>query len=219
VLCPPIPGAFSALGLVGSDLKRDYVQTLFTTTEAADPAALEAAFTALERKGSEMLDRAGVTTGRRRFERSVDARYPRQSYELLVPAPSQPIDQASLKKIALAFHDRHLQTYGHDNRSESVQIVSVRVAAIGTIPPLRIRDAPAPGMDPIKSKRQLWFRTTGAVDAAIYDRRRMPPGLELVGPAVIEALESTILIPPGWQGRMNEDGFVLLTRRQSGARQ
>src|SRR4029078_5304727 len=60
VLCPPIPGAFSALGLVGSDLKRDYVQTLFATADIADPAAVEAAFVVLESKGAAMLDRAGV---------------------------------------------------------------------------------------------------------------------------------------------------------------
>jgi N-methylhydantoinase A len=220
VLCPPIPGAFSALGLVGTDLKRDYVQTLFVTTDVVEPATLEAAFTALERKGGEMLDRAGVAPERRRFERSVDARYSRQSYELSVAAPSRPIDDAALEQIAVTFHDRHRQTYGHDNRGEPVQIVSVRVAAIGTIPPLLIRDVPAsPGADPVKSTRQLWFRSTGAVDAAIYDRKRLSPGLAIVGPAVIESLESTILIPPEWQGQMSEDGFVLLTRRQIGAKQ
>ncbi len=217
VICPPIPGAFSALGLIGTDLKRDYVQTLFTTTDSADPAAMEAAFIALEGKGAAMLDRAGVTPERRRFERFVDARYRRQSYELLVPVLSRPIDKMTLAKIADTFHARHLQTYGHDNRDEPVQIVSVRLAAIGTIPPLVVRDNPAaPWADAVKSKRQLWFRETGAVDATIYERRRMPPGLELVGPVVIESLESTILVPPGWQAKMNEDGFVLLTRRQHG---
>ena len=143
VICPPIPGAFSALGLIGTDLKRDYVQTLFITTDTADPAALEAAFIALESKGAAMLDRAGVASERRRFERSVDARYRRQSYELLVPIPPRPVDRATLEKIAESFHDRHLHTYGHDNRDEPVQIVSVRLAAIGTIPPLVVRDTPA----------------------------------------------------------------------------
>ena len=144
VICPPIPGAFSALGLVGTDLKRDYVQTLYTTTDIADPAALEAAFIALECKGAAMLDRAGVAPERRRFERFVDARYARQSYELLVPVPSRPVDSATLDKIAEAFHHRHLHTYGHNNRDEPVQIVSVRLAAIGATPPLPIRDKVAP---------------------------------------------------------------------------
>ena len=187
VICPPIPGAFSALGLIATDLKRDYVQTLFTTTDTADPSAVEAAFMTLENKGDAMLDRAGIARERRRFERAVDARYERQSYELTIPVPAHPIDQTSLQKIAEAFHARHLQTYGHHNRSEPVQIVNVRVAAIGMIPPLMIRDIPAHGgTDAIKSQRRLWFRETGEVDAPIYDRKRIPLGLKVAGPAVIE---------------------------------
>jgi N-methylhydantoinase A len=216
VICPPIPGAFSALGLIGTDLKRDYVQTLHST---ADAAALEAAFRALEQRGAAMLDRAGVSPGQRRFERSVDARYARQSFELPVPVPPRPVDDAALAEIAAAFHDRHRYTYGHDNRSEPVQIVSVRLAAIGTTPPLVIRDQVAAARtNAVKCKRQVWFRETGAVDAAIYDRRRMPAGLAAAGPAVIESLESTILVPPGWQAKMNEDGFVLLTRLPEGTK-
>ena len=89
ILCPPIPGAFSALGLVGTDLKRDYVRTVYATTATADPAQLESVFAALEKAGAGMLDRAGMAPERRRFERSIDARYERQSYELSVPVPAR----------------------------------------------------------------------------------------------------------------------------------
>ena len=219
VICPPIPGAFSALGLIGTDLKRDYVQTLHSTT-AVEPQALEAAFTALEKRGEAMLERAGVAPERRRLMRSVDARYPRQSHELEVPVARGRIEAATLAQIAEAFHERHLHTYGHDNRSEPVQVVSARVAAIGATAPLTIRDTVARrGTDPIKAKRQIWFRQTGVIDAAIYDRKRMPAGLTLAGPVVIESLESTILVPPGWHAIMDEHGFVLLTRLPQGAGQ
>jgi N-methylhydantoinase A len=185
------------------------------TTEDAEPAAVEAAFVALERRGMAMLERAGVAPERRRFERFVDARYRRQSYELLVPVLPHPLDRSALETIAETFHDRHRQTYGHDNRQEPVQIVNVRVAAIGAIAPLLVRDTPAgSAMDAVKSKRQLWFRDTGTIDATIYDRRRMPSGLAVGGPAVIESLESTVLVPPGWRATMNEDGFVVLTSLQ-----
>jgi N-methylhydantoinase A len=212
VICPPIPGAFSALGLVGADLRRDYVQTLLTTTDAADPAAVEAAFAALERKGAAMLEGAGVAPRRRRLERSVDARYRRQSYELGIPVPPDAVDRVALAAIAEDFHQRHRQTYGHDNRAEPVQIVSLRVAAVGQIPPLMLRDVPArTGADAVKARRKLWFRA-GEVDATIYDRARMWAGLAVAGPAVIESFESTILVPPGWTATMNEDGFISMTR-------
>src|SRR6266536_3528154 len=185
---------------------------------AASPEALEGAFAALERRGAAMLERAGVAPERRRFERSVDARYPRQSHELAVPVAARPIDPAALAQIAADFHAHHLHTYGHDNRSEAVQIVSVRVAAIGATASLAIRDSVArSGTDAVKSKRQVWFRETGVIDATIYDRKRMAARLQVTGPAVIESLESTILVPPGWRAEMNEDGFVVLT--QAGARQ
>ena len=217
VICPPIPGAFSALGLIATELKRDYVQTLFITADTADPAGLEAAFLTLENKGRTMLDHAGIAPERRRFERAVDARYERQSYELTIPVPPHPIDQTSLQKIAETFHARHLQTYGHHNRTEPVKIVNVRVAAIGMIPPLIIRDVSADvGKEAIKSRRQLWFREIGEVDGPIYERKWMPPGLKVTGPAVIESLESTILVPPQWHANVTEDGFVMLTRLRHG---
>jgi N-methylhydantoinase A len=217
VVCPPIPGAFSALGLVGSDLKRDYVRTVYATTDTADPDALEAAFAALEAEGAAMLDRAGVKPERRRFERSVEARYQRQSYELSVPVAQGAITGATVAEIADGFHQKHRQTYGHDNHAEPVQIVNLRVAAIGVIPPLTIRQEPAAsGSDPNKTRRTVWFRATGPVEAAVLDRGRMAADSSIDGPAVIESLESTILVPPGWQARMNEDGFVVLARRAGG---
>jgi N-methylhydantoinase A len=216
VVCPPIPGAFSALGLIGTDLKRDYVRTVSVTTDRADPARLEEAFAALEAEGRRMLERAGVTTARRTFLRQVDARYARQSYELLVPAPAR-LDKAAIAEIADAFHARHAEAYGHNNAGEPVEIVSIRLTAIGAIPPLLIRQQPAAAdSESLKARRPVFFRSTGAVTADVYERARMPAGLTVPGPAVIESLESTALVPPGWRATMDGDGFLLLTRRGDG---
>jgi N-methylhydantoinase A len=215
IICPPIPGAFSALGLVATDLKRDYVRTLHTRAATGMPSAamIEQAFTELEREGTAMLDRAGVAAGGRKLERSVDVRYARQAYELSIAVDRRPVDEAALVQIASRFHDRHLSTYGHDNRAEPVQIVSVRLAAIGEIAPLAIREEPtSDGINAIKGKREMWFRQTGAVEAPVYDRKCMHANMKAAGPIVIESLDSTILVPPGWQAKMNEDGFVMLTR-------
>ncbi|MBS0243454.1 MAG: hydantoinase/oxoprolinase family protein, partial [Proteobacteria bacterium] len=212
VVCPPIPGAFSALGLVGTDLRRDYVRTFFATTDKADPAAIERVYRELEALGAAMLERASVPAGRRRFLRFVDARYQRQSYELQVSAPSGTFGATELAATAEAFHQRHRQTYGHDNRSEPVQIVNLRISAIGEIPPLRIRQETATGGDALKGRRRTWFRASGETEAQILDRARMAAGSKIEGPAVMEALESTILVPPTWIATMNADGYVILTR-------
>lgn len=211
VICPPIPGAFSALGLVGSDLKRDYVRTVYVTADAADPAAIESAFADLEAEGAAMLDRAGTPADRRRFERSLDARYGRQSYELNVPVAGGPFTAEALRQAEEAFHDRHRQTYGHDNRGEPVQLVSIRLAAIGEIPALAIRQAPVASGDPVKGRRKL-RAGGGTTEGPVLDRAAMPAGYAVDGPAIIESLESTIRVPPGWRAAMDDDGFVRMTR-------
>jgi N-methylhydantoinase A len=218
VICPPIPGAFSALGLVGTDLKRDYVRTFYATTATADPRLLDAGFAELETTGAAMLDRAGISSERRRFIRSVDARYQRQSYELHVPVPDGRLEAAQMPAIAAAFHERHRQTYGHDNASEPVQIVNLRVAAVGTIPPLRIRqETAAEKGDARKGQRRMWFRSTGEVEVQVWDRARMAAQSGVAGPAVIESLESTILVPPAWLATMDRDGFVNLGQAKAQA--
>ena len=170
---------------------------------------MEAAFAELEAEGAAMLDRAGTPPERREFQRTMDARYERQSYELSVPAAAS-FDAEALANAAESFHDRHRQTYGHDNRGEPVQVVSLRVSAIGKIPALAIRQEPQIGADPVKGGRAVLFRGE-TLQAEILDRVRMPKGHSVQGPAVIESLESTILVPPNWHAEMDSDGYIRIT--------
>ncbi len=211
VICPPIPGAFSALGLVGSDLKRDYVRTVYLRSDLAEPQVIEAAYQEMEAEGAAMLDRAGMPPDRRQFERSLDARYARQSYELNVSASREKFDAAALAEVSEAFHTRHKQTYGHDNRTEPVQIVSLRLSAIGKIPSLAIRQSPANSGDPVKGTRLM-----RGINGPVLDRAKMPSGYSVEGPAAIESIESTISVPKGWQAGMDGDGFIRLLRLEEG---
>ena len=137
-----------------------------------------------------------------------------------VPITGSAVDTAAIGRIAEAFHIRHAQTYGHDHRAEAVQFVSLRLAAIGIIPPLTIRQQPAAAdTRSAKPSREVWFRSTGTIAAEVHDRARMAEGALVYGPAVVESLESTILIPPGWQARMDSDGFILMARKIQGAAQ
>ncbi|MEM7742579.1 MAG: hydantoinase/oxoprolinase family protein [Pseudomonadota bacterium] len=210
VLCPPIPGAFSALGLVTSDLKRDYVRTFYHRADQATPDQLADAFADLEAEGTAMLTRAGVAERQRRLRRTIDARYPRQSYELEVAVCDPPFNEATLKAAADAFHDRHDQTYGHARRDEPVQFVNVRLSAIGEIPSLRVRQEPPTEDPPVPKTREVWFRGQGAATATVHRRETLPAGFTTTGPAIIESLESTTLVRPGWTARVDADGFLHL---------
>jgi N-methylhydantoinase A len=218
VVVPPIPGAFSALGLVGSDIRRDYGRTFFAILDEADPGALEAAFLDLEVEARHMLARTGIPENEWLLERSADLRYIRQAYELNVIAP-ETIDTAALDSFADGYHDKHELTYGHANRSERVQIVTLRLSAAAKLPGLTLAQkiSSSAGGGSGKARRQVWFEGTGRVETGVHERDRMAPGDSLAGPVIIESLDSTIVVPPDWTARMDDRGFILMTSAKGDA--
>jgi N-methylhydantoinase A len=107
VIVPPIPGGFSALGLVASDIRRDYVKTFYARLDAAAPERLQAMYAQMEEEAGTMLTRSSVAETSREVTRAADCRYGRQAYELTVPVTAGPIRRATLERLAADFHDKH----------------------------------------------------------------------------------------------------------------
>ncbi|MBL6953558.1 MAG: hydantoinase/oxoprolinase family protein [Alphaproteobacteria bacterium] len=210
VIIPPIPGGFSALGLVATDLKRDYVKTHFTPLAAATPDAVNAAYGEMEASARQMLKAAKIPEADWVLERAADLRYGRQAYELTIPARSGPVTNETLTELADQFHKKHYLTYGHENREEAIQMVNLRLTAIGRFEKIKLSHSAGSGEDARKGSRSVWFRQGGRVDCAIHDCAKLGVGSEVSGPAVIEAVDTTIVIPPGWQARMSDAGHILM---------
>jgi len=211
VIVPPAAGAFSALGLVASDLKRDYSRTLYADLRALDPAVAAGALAEMEATASEWLAAVAIPPARRGLLRAADLRYRRQAYELTVPLADGPVTRASLDRLAAAFHDKHRQTYGHANSEEPVQLVNLRLTAIGRLPDLRLAGpAAAPAR---RTMREVWFPETGSARCAVHRRDGLAAGEGLAGPAIIEAMDSTIVVPPGWIALVDGVGYIRLRRR------
>ncbi len=210
VIVPPIPGGFSALGLVATDLKRDYVKTLYAALTDAEPASLGTVYEAMEASAREMLRAAAIPESQWVLERAADLRYSRQAYELTVPARSGPVTVETLEDLAAKFHDKHRMTYGHANPDEAVQLVNLRLTAIGKLEGLDLQQSGAEGVEGLKGNRPVWFKRTGRADCAIYDRDGIGAGDNIAGPAVIEAVDATIVVPPGWTARANDSGHIIM---------
>jgi len=211
VIIPPAPGAFSALGLVASDLKRDYSRTLYADLAKVEPERVTDALASMEEAGRAMLEAARVPSERRALLRFADVRYRRQAYELTVPIAGGPVTRATLDALAEAFHARHTQTYGHANRAELVQLVNLRVTALGRLPGLTLAQRSDPDAVRVRS-RQVWFPGAGFVATPVLWREGLQAGEALVGPLVIEALDSTAVVPPGWRASVDESGFIRVRR-------
>ena len=210
VIIPPIPGGFSALGLVACDLKRDYVKTHYTALHEADPTMLAAVYDEMEVSAREMLRAAEIPEAQWVLERSADVRYSRQAYELTVPTLSGPVTDDTLRDLAARFHDKHRTTYGHANPDEAIQIVNLRLTAIGRLEGIELRQTANGDIDMKSRSRPVWFKKTGRVECAIYHRDGIGAEDRIEGPAVIEALDATIVMPPGWKSHINESGHIIM---------
>ncbi len=211
VIVPPVPGAFSALGLVASDLKRDYVRTLYADLGSIDPARVADALGLMETSGVAMLQAARVPADHQALLRQVDLRYRRQAYELTVPLADGAVTRASLDAAAAAFHAKHELTYGHANPAEPVQLVNLRLSAVGRLPALTLAQPGDPAAGHMRH-RDIWFAQTGFIPTPVHWRPGLEGGRVIPGPAVIEALDSTTVIPPGWAAAVDATGFIRLTR-------
>ena len=210
VVIPPIAGAFSALGLVGTDIKRDYARTYFKPLSEVDAQELESVYGELERAAQAMLERCGIDNDDRILERSADLRYLRQAYELNVVTSDKVISKQTLNALADGFHDKHEATYGHANRDEGVQVVTLRVSAIGKLSALKL-DEPAFGDEPSeKAKRSVWFKDTGWVQCPVHARTHLRTGASIDGPAIVDSHDSTIVLPPTWQLVREPGGFIIM---------
>lgn len=212
VVVPPAPGAFSALGLVATDLRRDFARTLYAPLDGVEPERVAAVLAAMEEEGSAMLDAAGVPRSRRALQRSADCRYRRQAYELTVPMADSPVTAGGLATLAADFHAKHEQTYGHANTSEPVQLVNLRLTALGRLPPLTLAQ-PSDVAAGRESERPAWF--AGAIrPCRVLWREGLSAGAAVPGPAVVESLESTTVVPPGWTARVADHGIIRLVRER-----
>jgi N-methylhydantoinase A len=143
--------------------------------------------------------------------RQADLRYRRQAYELTVPIEDGPVTRASLDAAMAAFHAKHERTYGHANRGEPVQLVNLRLSAIGRLPAMMLAQRGDAAAARTRT-RDVWFAGTGFTATPVHWRPGLAAGAVVSGPAVVEAVDSTTVVPPGWTARVDDMGFIRLTR-------
>ncbi|MFP3928159.1 MAG: hydantoinase/oxoprolinase family protein [Desulfobacteraceae bacterium] len=213
IVIPPHPGIASAFGMLSADVRHDYVQTNIVTSEKADVASLQEVYQSLEREGEAQLRKEGFDQSSIVLERRADMRYSRQAYELQVPMKSGDLDPKALRQAVEAFHREHEKTYGHARRNEPVELVNLRVVAWGKLPEASLEEsvegsvsAPEPF-----AHRKVVFKGASPVETPIYQREALLSGQRVVGPAVMEQLDSTILVFPDYEAVADPYGNLVIT--------
>jgi len=202
VVVPPLPGVFSALGLLAADVRHDFVAALGgVVSTAADPDHLEQQFQDMEAKARHVLAGEGFSASAVRLIRSADLKVVGQTYELNVSWPEPgPVTGQGIEALVAAFGRLYRERYAFFFEGEPIELVNLRLAATGTRAPIRLAQFERHDSDPEPARiasRPVYFDRLGFIETAVFDRNRLRPGMAVRGPAVVEEPTSATLIPPG----------------------
>ncbi|WP_428486215.1 hydantoinase/oxoprolinase family protein [Rhodopila sp.] len=206
ILVPRSPGILCAMGLLLTDLRADFATTRLRTLTVAERPGVEQAFTNLRGQAEAWFAGEGIAPGSRQIARTVDMRYAGQNYELSVPVPDGTITAATLDRLADGFAEAHRRMYGFVAEGEPVQLVTFRVEATGLVRKAAFQPHPPRAADAssaIIGRRDVWLPDAGGfVPCPVYDREKLDAGNRIAGPAIIEQMDATTVVPPGMTARV-----------------
>lgn len=192
VLIPNSPGTMCAQGVLMSDVSRDYVHTTVQIIDANSWSESEKARENLIRQGLSWLKSEGIDPALCETVVMLEARYQGQNHEIPIR-----FDGGDINSFLDSFANTHLASYGYKIENRPVELVNIRVRVVGKT---GRRPMPFPKIDgtleqAIKEHRDVYLDdTTGWQSVPVYQRNKLPTGLRIDGPAVIEELSSTTLI-------------------------
>jgi N-methylhydantoinase A len=211
VLIPHAPGYFSAYGMLFSDLRYDYVRSVFRRLEGLSFDEIEAIYQAMEDEGRAAIGASQIRPEQLVFERAADMRYVGQEHAVTVDLPHSHFEARDRAAIKRHFDEVHKVRYGTAAPQEPADIVSLRVTVLGRMrkPPRHevASGQPQPEPDALRAHKPVYFRSAGqAVSTPVYRRDRLKSGNVIEGPALVEEHASTTVLQPGDTARVDAFG-------------
>ncbi|TPN37984.1 hydantoinase/oxoprolinase family protein [Mesorhizobium sp. B2-3-3] len=210
VMAPRRPGVVSALGGLVADLRGDFIRTVFSPLSDASLPAIREAFDALAGEGRHWLAAQGHDAAAE-LNLFCDMRYVGQSYEIEVVLSPQWLADGDMAAIVQAFHLTHQQLYDFHDPDGDVELVNIRLSAIGAGPKLSLPQADAVDAPANPARRLAVYTGLGVETVDLHDRQTLVPGSTFHGPAVVVQEDTTFAIPAGTQARVDRHLNLLLT--------
>jgi N-methylhydantoinase A len=222
VLVPAVPGATSALGLLMSDVKHDFVRSRLTDVSELDLGVAADLFGQMVASARKQLAAEGFADDEIQLRYFLDMRYSGQGYENPVPVRELPLTADSLAGYRRDFDAIHAQCHGHAAPDQAVEVVNYRVQAIGLVPPVAtpvIEDAAGPAAAARTGSRKAYFAAVAGTPAEVpvYDRELLRAGHRFAGPAIVEQYDSTTVICPGQVAAVDRHGNLVITIQEGTA--
>jgi N-methylhydantoinase A len=214
MIVPLYPGVYSAIGLIMSDVKHDYIQSKMSPISELTPADVKETFSPIVAHAARDLHDDGFASDAIRIERALDLRYAGQGYEITMPFGHAALE-GGLGPLRRQFDELHRTMFGHMAPEEPVEVVSYRVRGVGVVPPVdmpKFERAGASLSDARRETRQV--RMDGETIACpVYQRERLDVGLSFSGPAILDQFDATTVIYPGQSARVDEWKNLIVTTK------
>lgn len=207
-IVPPAAGVLSTLGFLAAPPSIDVVRSRHARVDGALPSIAEEVLTSLEEEATELLRASGVGRSDITYTQTVDMRFEGQGAEIEVTVPSQTAGERWDAALETQFHDAYRQRFGPVAPERvGLEVLTWRVRATGPEPAQKLSFASTDtGETAVKGRRSAQFGPdTGHIEVDVFDRYLLRPGTAIVGPALVEEPESTLVIPPGGRATVLAD--------------
>ena len=213
VLIPPAPGALSAWGAAGANLQGDFVQPVYQDLGRLDAKALRSLFAALSKQAAAWLKResADLEISHATIEYGAEMRYEGQGYDVPTALREEWLSNGEVEAVGDAFHEAHAKMFGHRNVGAPVWLQELRTHLIGHLPKPQPAFAAAAQSEERPTVRQIRLRGQ-VVEAQVLHRSAVTGNRPIVGPAIIEQMDTTTLVPDGWTLSLADKGALVLNR-------
>ena len=211
-LIPKAPGLLAAYGLLTEDMRRDFVQTHVMNCEGGFYEILNKEFRRLEDEAETWFDKEGIDKEKRRMEYFLDMRYQGQNHEIRVPFSFD--DSSDENSVRKAFTEAYERLYSFSS-DDMVQIVNFGLSAIGDIVYPAVPEDEYHGEEcsaAVTGERKVYIGSGEFENYKIYDRDLLGNGNIVHGPAIVEQMDSTTIIPNGMKGTVDKNLNIMLER-------
>jgi N-methylhydantoinase A len=211
VFVPRSPGTLCALGAITTDVLNDAVRTVHGRLDALDLATLAGEQRALEAELGAWVDEHRVEVESATFRHGADMRYVGQSYEIEVPVEPEWLATDGRHRLLEAFHRAHERVFGHADPHAPVEVVNLRAQLRGVRPRVPLAEVVAGTGATATGARRIWLDGRPA-QAQVYERTGLGRGDRVVGPAIVEQADTTVLVPTGDVATVDRFGNLLIRR-------
>lgn len=217
IIVPPAPGLTSALGLLTANISYDFSTTQIQNLANADTDRIAQALATLETRALEQLARDGIAPDKIRLVRHAECRYVGQGYELRAECSDAGVDADFIALLKRNFHAAHQREYGRHFVEKDVELVNLRVVGVGQIPEVRSPSLAKGGAElesyAKEGMRSVFFEVDGkalAHETQIIRRDKLLAGNQFTGPAIVRQMDTTTVIPPGFNALVDDHGNLII---------